>query len=87
LLSEIAQASENQEFGRTEDSAIPSGEWGQMEGLAQRIRGLACDLCPGKPLVKERCATIGFSATAAKGYHPNQSECGQSGLHLHQGTS
>lgn len=24
-----------------------------MEGLAQRIRGLACDLCPDKPLAKK----------------------------------
>jgi len=87
LLSEAAQASENQESGRAERSAIPGEEWVQMEGLAQRIRGLACDLCPGKPLSKERCAASGFSAIAAKGHYPNQSECGQSGIHLYQGLS
>ncbi len=58
-----------------------------MEGPAQRIRGLACDLCPGKPLGKEGRAANGFSAIATDGYHSNQSECGQSGLYLHQGPS
>jgi len=86
LFSEAAQGGENQESERTERSAIPGGEWVQMEGFAQRIWGLACELCPGKPLGKERCAASGFSQFAAKGHHPNQSECGQSGLHLYQGT-
>jgi len=86
VLSEAEQASENQETGRIERSAILGGEWVQMEGLAQRIRGLERDLCPGKPVVKERCATSGFSAIAAKEHHPNQRECGQSGPHLYQGT-
>jgi len=40
-----------------------------------------------KPLGKERCAASGFSEIAAKGHHPNQSECGQLGLHLYQGAS
>jgi len=42
-----------------------------MEGLAQRIRGLACDLCLGKPLGKEGCVASGFPAIAADGHHQN----------------
>jgi len=87
MLSEAAQTSENQESERAKRIAIPGGEWVQMEGLAQRIRGLACDLCPGKPLGQERCAASGFPAITTKGHYPNQSECGQPGLRLYQGPS
>ena len=39
---------------------------------AQRIRRLACDLRPGKPLGKK-----GSPAFAAVGYHPDPSRCGE----------
>lgn len=87
MLSEATQTGENQESGRTECIAIPGGEWMQMEGFAQRIRGLACDLCPGEPLVKERRTASDFFAIAAEGHHPDQSESGQSGLDPYLGSS
>ncbi len=55
----------------------------QMEELAQRIRELACNLCPGKPLGEEGCAASGIFTTAADGYRPNKSKRSQSGFHLH----
>jgi len=67
LLSEAAQADENQKSGRTERSAILGGECVQMEGLAQRIQGLACDLCPGKPLVKKSVLQAAFLQLQQKG--------------------
>ena len=45
-----------------------------MEEAAQRIRGLAHDLCPGKPLGEKGCAARGLCALAAVGNDPNSSE-------------
>ena len=58
-----------------------------MEGIAQRIRGLARDLCPSKPLGEERCAGTGISSAATEGDHPNQGQYHAFGSHLHQSTS
>lgn len=58
-----------------------------MEGLAQRIRELARDLCPSEPLGKEGCAARGICAFAANGDHPNPSERCKIGFHLYQSTS
>ena len=57
----------------------------QMEGLAQRIRELACDLCLGKPLGEKGGSASGIFAFAAVRHHPDQGECGKSGFHLYQG--
>ena len=56
-----------------------------MEGLAQRIRELACDLCLGKPLGEKGGSASGIFAFAAVRHHPDQGECGKSGFHLYQG--
>ena len=53
MLSEAAEASENQQSGSIKRSAVRCGEWVQVEEAAQRIRGLACDLCPGESLGKK----------------------------------
>ena len=58
-----------------------------MEGPAQRIRRLACDLCPGKPLGEKGSFASGISAFTAAGNHSNPSKCGKSGLYLYQGSS
>ena len=58
-----------------------------MEETAQRIRRLACDLCPGEPLGEKGSSSSSVSAFAAAGNHPNQSKCGQFGFHLYQGAS
>ncbi len=58
----------------------------QMEGLAQRIRGLACDLCTRKSVGEKGCTASSIFATAAEGYNPGKSKCGQSGFHLYQGS-
>ena len=87
MLSETAEASKNQQPGRIECSAVRSGEWVQMEGPAQRIWGLARDLCPGEPLGEKGGSSSGVSAFTAVGNHSNKSECGKFGLHLHQGAS
>ena len=50
MFSQTAEASKNQQPGSVKRSAVHHGGWVQMEGLAQRIRRLACDLCPGKSL-------------------------------------
>ena len=55
-----------------------------MEEAAQRIRRLARDLCPGKPLGKKWCSANGISAFAATGNYSNQSKRGKSGFHLYQ---
>ena len=59
----------------------------QMEEPAQRIRRLARDLCPGKPVGEEGRFTGCISAFAADGNDSNPSKCDQSGFHLHQGPS
>ena len=56
-----------------------------MEGLAQRIRELARDLCLGKPLGEKGGSASGIFAFAAVRHHPDQGECGKSGFHLYQG--
>ena len=43
-----------------------------MEGLAQRIRGLACDLRSSEPLGEKRRIAGGVSAFTANGHHPNK---------------
>ena len=58
-----------------------------MEEIAQRIRRLACNLCPGKPLGKKRSSASSIPAFAAVGYYPGPSKCGEPGFHLHQGSS
>ena len=59
----------------------------QVEEAAQRIRRLACDLCPGKPLGKKRCVAKGVFALAATGNHSNPSKHSEPGFHLYQSTS
>ena len=59
----------------------------QVEEAAQRIRRLACDLCPGKPLGEKRRAGKGVFASAAAGNHPNPSKCSELGFYLHQSAS
>ena len=54
-----------------------------MEEAAQRIRRLARDLCPGKPLGKKGCSANGVSTFTATGNHPNQSECDKPGFKVH----
>ena len=58
-----------------------------MEGVAQRIRRLARDLCPGEPLGGKGRSSSGVSAFTAVGDHLNKSECSELGFHLHQGAS
>ena len=58
-----------------------------MEEPAQRVRRLARNLCPDKPLGKKWCFTSGIFAFAADGNHSNPSKCGKSGFHLYQGSS
>ena len=87
MFSETAKASKNQQPGRVGCSAIRSGEWVQMEGVAQRIRRLARDLCPGEPLGGKGRSSSGVSAFTAVGDHLNKSECSELGFHLHQGAS
>ena len=58
-----------------------------MEEPAQRIRRLARDLCPDKPLGEKGRAASGISAFAADWNHSNPSKCGKFGLHLHQSSS
>ena len=58
-----------------------------MDELAQGIRRLACDLCPGEPLGEKRRFASGFFAFAAVGNDQNLSKCGKSGFHLHQSAS
>ena len=58
-----------------------------MEEAAQRIRRLACDLCPGEPLGEKGCPSIGVSAFAAAGNHSDQSKRGEPGLYLYQSAS
>lgn len=55
----------------------------QMEKPAQRIRRLARDLCPDKPLGEKRSFGKSIFAFAATGNHPNPSKRGQFGFHLH----
>ena len=57
----------------------------QMEELAQRIRRLARNLCPSKPLGEKRCIGKGVSAFAIAWNHSNSSKCGKFGFYLHQG--
>ena len=87
MLSETAKAGEDQQPGSIECGAVRSGEWVQMEEPAQRIRGLAHDICPGKPLGQKGCPASGVSAFTAVGDHSDKCECGKSGFHLHQGAS
>ena len=75
------------EFGRIERSEIPGGEWVQMEELAQRVRELARDLCPNKPLGEERRVGTDISSAAAEEDHPDQGQYHQLGFPLHQSTS
>ena len=58
-----------------------------MEEAAQRIRGLACDLCPGKPLGEKGCTARGLCTLAAVGDHSNPSKRSELGFHLYQSTS
>ena len=58
-----------------------------MEETAQRIRGLARDLCPGKPLGEKGSSAISVSAYAAAGDHPNQSKHREFGFHMYQSAS
>ena len=58
-----------------------------MEEAAQRIRGLARDLCPGEPLGKKGSSSSNISAFAATGNYPDSSKRSESGFHLYQSTS
>ena len=58
-----------------------------MEEAAQRIRGLARDLCPGEPLGEKGRSASGVSAFAAVGDHPNQSRHREFGFHMYQSAS
>ena len=58
-----------------------------MEEIAQRIRRLARNLCPGEPLGKKRSSSSSISEIAADGNHPNPSKRGEPGFYLHQSTS
>ena len=58
-----------------------------MEGPAQRIRRLARNLCPGKPLGEKGRFASGVFALTTAGNHSNPSKCGKSGLYLYQGSS
>ena len=55
-----------------------------MEEAAQRIRRLACDLCPGEPLGEKGRSAGSVSAFAAAGDHPNQSKHREFGFHMYQ---
>ena len=59
----------------------------QMEEAAQRIRGLACDLCSGEPLGEKGCAARVLCALAAVGNDPNSSERSEPGFYLYQSAS
>ncbi len=59
----------------------------QVEEAAQRIRGLACDLCPGEPLGEKRCIARGLRALATVGDHSNSSKRSEPGFHLYQSAS
>ena len=48
-----------------------------MEETAQRIRGLARDLCPDEPLGQKGSSSSGVSAFAAAGNYSNQSKRGK----------
>ena len=87
MLSQAAETSQNQQPGRIECSAIRRGKWVQMEELAQRIRRLARDLCPDKPLGEKGSFGKSIFAFAATGNHQNPSKRGQFGFYLHQGSS
>ena len=87
VLSQAAETSQNQQPGRIECGAIRSGKWVQMEEPAQRIRRLARDLCPDKPLGEKGSFGKSIFAFAATGNHQNPSKRGQFGFHLHQGSS
>lgn len=73
LLSEATKADKNQRLGRIERGAIRSGKWVQTEGPVQRIRRLACDICPDKPLDPKGCSTRGVSTFTATEDHSNKS--------------
>ena len=75
MLSQAAETSQNQQPGRIECGAIRSGKWVQMEEPAQRIRRLARDLCPDKPLGEKGRFGTGISPVAAIGDHSNTSKC------------
>ena len=72
MFSQTAEAGKNQQPGSVKRSAVRRREWVQMEGPAQRIRRLACDLCPGKPLGEKGSFASGISAFTAAGNHSNQ---------------
>jgi len=83
VFSKAKETSENQQFGRIERSAVSRRERVQMEGPAQRIWELACNLRPGEPLGEEGCAARGVCAFAATENHTNPSECCEPGFHLY----
>lgn len=55
-----------------------------MKKAAQKIRRLACDLYPGKPLGKKGVLEKAF---AAVGDYPNSSKCSELGFYLCQNAS
>ena len=59
----------------------------QMEGPAQRIWRLACDLCLGESLDEKGCSASGVSTFAATGNHSNPSKCYEPGFYLYQSVS
>ena len=83
VLSQAAETSQNQQPGRIECGAIRSGKWVQMEEPAQRIRRLARDLCPDKPLGEKGRFGTGISPVAAIGDHSNPSKCDKFRLQLY----
>lgn len=87
MFSQAKETSENQQPGSIERSAVHRRERVQVEEAAQRIRGLACDLCPGKPLGKKRCTAKGVFALTATRDHSNPSKHSEPGFHLYQSTS
>ena len=58
-----------------------------MEELAQRIRRLARDLCPGEPLGEKERFASGFFTFTVTGDYTDPSKCDKSGFRLYQGSS
>ena len=87
MFPQTEEASKNQQSGSAERRAISGRKRVQMEGLAQRVRRLACNIRPGEPLGEKRRIAGSVPETAADGRHPDKSKCGQPGFHQHQGAS
>ncbi len=59
----------------------------QMEGLAPKIRGLACDLCPDEPLGEEGCVASCLYEAAINWRDSDRSKYRQSGFYMYQSSS